>query len=116
MRVSMSATGSVNLILVSPHVARLLQPKYAAEEPAATSYAPCGILPQGRSCARRREVLTRTTSKHLESRHATRGYGSTGDIPRTCGGKRVGVRRSGSGCACATKTSACVRPLLVLLS
>src|SRR5678816_3479367 len=83
MRVSMSATGSVNLILVSPHVARLLQPKYAAEEPAATSYAPCGILPQGRSCARRREILTRTTSKHLESRHATRGYGSTGAVSYT---------------------------------
>ena len=35
-------------------------------------------------------ILTRTTSKRLEFRHATPNRGSTGDILRTCGEMRAG--------------------------
>src|SRR5215472_16486615 len=58
---------------------------------------------------------TRTTSKPRESLPATPARGNTDGRCRTSAGKRADARRSCSGCACAKRTWACLRPSLVLL-
>src|SRR5215472_7426068 len=68
-----------------------------------------------RQTARLPHLPTRTTSKPRESLPATPARGNTDGRCKTSAGKRAAARRSCSGCACAKRTWACLRPSLVLL-
>src|SRR5271165_4781426 len=133
-RVSMSATGSVNLIVLL-----LLQPPVRSApggEPAAACYhilvvilrrlllppKDLGAPPESFALFANEEngrlaryLTTTKTSKPLESPRATPTAGNTAGRCRTSAEKRAAVRTACSDCACAWKTWAFSRPSLVLL-
>src|SRR6266853_1598938 len=98
IRDSISATGSVNLMFCfswsRPFVSAgcvLL-----AEEPVTTLFQRLRLI--------QHTGTTKTTWKHPEFPLAAPARGSRAGKGRTFAGKHVGVRKSGSGCACVKKT------------
>src|ERR1700733_7011574 len=133
MRDSMSATGSVNLIVCfsssrpfAPRVTENLSAAYSLLSLVVSRWSlvagrqdqqPLPTTPATLICRCRRTVVpndqrqttddasTTTTSTLQESRPATPVPGNTVGRCRTCGDRPADARKSCSDCACATKTS-----------